>query len=586
MAVATTRAPMPAVPVVHRYFEVSLYLLVTVGFLALATTGQLDLLSLLGMTAALSAKALRYRRQQGPELAPGTVTNLTWFYFVFYPVDWLFLSGQFLVATTHLVLFLAVMKLFSARTNRDYLWLTLVAFMEILAAATLTVDTTFLVFFALFLLAGISTFVSYEVKRGTETARTAPLPEASGLARRLQRSLALTSVAVTAGTLALATVFFFLLPRFTTGYLSSYGFQPETLTGFSDQVTLGDIGAIKRNPKVVMRIRAQGDNPRALEGLKWRGLALTHFDGHTWTTHKRYQPWILRSRSGLFELPAVIRDFPPAREVWQKARPRRVRYRVLLEPVSANALFVAAEATELHTRFRGILIDATGSLSYYRHSFAQLGYDVSSSLLRPPAELLRAAPAEYSPAMQQDYLQLPALDPQVVALAEEIVAGLDNPYDKAAAIELYLRSRFGYTLDLPAAPEDDPVANFLLVRRRGHCEYFAASMTVLLRSQGVPARLVNGFLTGEFNDIGENYIVRAQDAHTWVEVYFPGVGWVEFDPTPPDPNAPQRNFWTRLGYYADAFDLWWDEWVINYDDQHWGRTLRNVGHNMRNALGL
>jgi hypothetical protein len=154
------------------------------------------------------------------------VTGLTWFYFVFYLVDFFLLSDSFLVATTHLVLFIAVVKLFSARSNRDYLWLALIGFLEILAAATLTVGTTFLIFFFLFLVFGVSTFVSYEIKRGTETAQTAPLPAGSVVGRRMERSLLGTSVTVAVATLLLASLFFFTLPRVTAGYMSAYGFQP------------------------------------------------------------------------------------------------------------------------------------------------------------------------------------------------------------------------------------------------------------------------------------------------------------------------------------------------------------------------
>ncbi|MGH9804292.1 MAG: DUF4129 domain-containing transglutaminase family protein, partial [Candidatus Acidiferrales bacterium] len=181
-----------------------------------------------------------------------------------------------------------------------------------------------------------------------------------------------------------------------------------------------------------------------------------------------------------------------------------------------------------------------------------------------------------SPALRAIYLQLPAIDPRVAALAQQLTRDFDNPYDKAREIERYLRTQFGYTLEMPSEPQADPIAHFLFERRRGHCEYFAASMAVLLRTVGIPSRMVNGFLTGEYNDVGANYIVRAQDAHTWVEVYFPGVGWAEFDPTPPDPNPPALTWWTTVRHYYDAFDMFWDEWVINYDESHQFALAREV----------
>jgi len=140
-------------------------------------------------------------------------------------------------------------------------------------------------------------------------------------------------------------------------------------------------------------------------------------------------------------------------------------------------------------------------------------------------------------------------------------------HDMAATIEQHLRTRYGYTLELSGTPGESPLAHFLFTRRAGHCEYFASAMTVMLRVLGVPARYVNGFLPGEYNDIGEDYIVRGSDAHSWVEVYFPEIGWMTFDPTPPSDER-LRGWLGRLALYYDWFELMWSEWVINYDMAH------------------
>ncbi len=92
-------------------------------------------------------------------------------------------------------------------------------------------------------------------------------------------------------------------------------------------------------------------------------------------------------------------------------------------------------------------------------------------------------------------------------------------------------------------------------------------MTVMLRRLGVPARYINGFLAGEYNDVGGDYIIRASDAHSWVEVYFPGYGWMTFDPTPPSSEV-AGGVLSQLGLYWDWFQLQWSEWVINYDFLH------------------
>jgi hypothetical protein len=171
----------------------------------------------------------------------------------------------------------------------------------------------------------------------------------------------------------------------------------------------------------------------------------------------------------------------------------------------------------------------------------------------------------------EQYLRLPPLDSRIPKLAEEITANATSNYDKAVAVEQYLSTRFGYTLELPRTLAPDPLANFLFERKHGHCEYFASSMAVMLRTLGIPSRMVTGFHGGEFNDLTGQYVVRASDAHSWVEAYFPGSGWISFDPTPSG-SVPARTGWSRMRLYVDAAASFWREWVINYDVSH-QRTL-------------
>jgi len=161
---------------VQRYFEISLLLMLATGFLTVATTGKLDLVSMVGMFGALVIKLWSYVREADYSLSPKTVTRISIFYIFFYGLDFLIFSSgpspldRMLSATVHLVLFTAVMKIFSARTYRDYGYLATLSFLMMLASAVLTVGTTFLVFFTLYVLFAISTFISYEIKRAVEAA--------------------------------------------------------------------------------------------------------------------------------------------------------------------------------------------------------------------------------------------------------------------------------------------------------------------------------------------------------------------------------------------------------------------------------
>jgi len=256
-----------------------------------------------------------------------------------------------------------------------------------------------------------------------------------------------------------------------------------------------------------------------------------------------------------------------------------MRYTILLQPVATDALFAPAYVLSLRGNFASdpltpdggprqsyLRLDSTRSLFNPFHNYVAFQYEGFSLLPAVPPKLLREAPAVYPQETRATYLQLPPLDSRVEQLAKQITANAATAYDKAAAIEIYLRTRFGYTLDLTGKPEEDALAKFLFVTRSGHCEYFASAMTVMLRTLGVPARVVNGFLPGQYNDIGGDYIVRASDAHTWVEVFFPGYGWLTFDPTPPGRDA--EGFLSRVGAYWDWLQLTWNEWIVNYDFAH------------------
>ncbi len=149
---------------------------------------------------------------------------------------------------------------------------------------------------------------------------------------------------------------------------------------------------------------------------------------------------------------------------------------------------------------------------------------------------LRLASTEYPEQISDRYLDLPSSVPErVYQLASEITAGRDNPYDKAKAIEAYLRT-YPYDLEVPAPPEDQDVADyFLFDLKKGYCDYYATAMVVLARASGVPARFVSGYASGSYDAPNAQYIVRELHAHSWAEVFFPGIGWIEFEPTASQP---------------------------------------------------
>ena len=151
---------------------------------------------------------------------------------------------------------------------------------------------------------------------------------------------------------------------------------------------------------------------------------------------------------------------------------------------------------------------------------------------------------------------------------------------RAARIEDHLHREFTYSLDteVPALSRD-PLADFLFATKRGYCEYFASAMAVLLRTQGIPARVVTGFQSGYYNDVSGSWVMRASDAHAWVEGWIDGRGWVTFDPTP-SAATPSATGWIqtrlrRMSMYLDAADTAWQQWVMQHTTRGGRRRWRS-----------
>jgi hypothetical protein len=590
----TISEPMPVhLSAIRRHFEISLYFMLLTGGLTLVSTGKLDLVTILVLPSAMLYKGYRWWHSKGPEITNRTATWLTVAYFVFFPFDLWIVSRMLaagaqnpalyaaLLATIHLMLFATVVRLYSASTTRDYLFLTMMGFTCMLAAAILTVDTVFLAFFFIFLGLAVSTFVALEMWRSAQGTVTHPMEAGTGAADHLHNALSLTAVGIAMGALLVGAVIFLILPRFSGGYMSALNMQSSMITGFSDEVELGEIGEIKKNSQVVMRVTVDGGLAMA-HGVHWRGVALTRFDGKRWYNDP-HEPTTLTSPSEgeVFRLNSA--------DASALKSGKQIHYTVLLEPIGSNALFFANEVETVRGHFSEdagrpsfvprhtyLLKDFTGSVFNPYHTYARIEYQANSLLPAPPPADVRLAGSDYPDDIRQNYLQLPKLDPRIPELAAQITARPKAPYDKAVVMEAYLRSHYGYTLDLSGTPQAEPLSYFLFQKRAGHCEYFAAAMTVMLRTQGIPARYINGFQTGEYNDVAGDLVVRASDAHSWVEAYFPGFGWLTFDPTPPSNEKPP-GFFSQLFHYWDWFQLQWSEWVINYDFLHQITVAQNLG---------
>jgi protein-glutamine gamma-glutamyltransferase len=542
----------------QRYFQISFHAMMVSAFFALALTGRLDPVSILIFPAGLGLSC--YRAIKGsPTLISGRGGFFFSFgYIFFFLFDMGILSRSFIPAAIHLVLFLQLLKLFQEKTDKDYLYLIILSFLQILAASSLTIDMSFVATLFLFLVALVSTLISFDMYRAERKNRI----------QMQEVSVPLWGVSMWATVWIILTgvVLFFTIPRIGTGYFTQATVQSLLGTGFTDSVQLGEIGQVKLSSAVVMHARQISGAPFAI--LKWRGIALDRFDGHNWlkTDRKRYPLRPSLDAQYLFHPVLQPRD--------------TARYEILLEPLATTTLFGPHQVRSLSGHLQALEYDNDDSIYLRFPPARRIQYEVLSEV--PDRSRTLSDSATEDPGDR--YLQLPRnIDPRISQLAAEITAQGKSVYEKASLVESYLKRHYAYTLDLRWTPGPQPLSTFLFQAKAGHCEYFASAMAILLRTAGLHTRLVNGFLMGEYNSVGGNYIVRQSDAHSWVEVYIPGNGWVEFDPTPPDPNKNEVTLATQISHYIDAMGLFWSSYVLVYDSGAQLQLFRSAQDSVQSA---
>jgi transglutaminase-like putative cysteine protease len=270
---------------------------------------------------------------------------------------------------------------------------------------------------------------------------------------------------------------------------------------------------------------------------------------------------------------------------------RRLVQRVVREPVASGVLFAAGEPEALHGGLGRVWRDANGSLSAPREAEERVRYTVTSAERQPGDAELRADAARLPGREAARFLRLPALGPEIPALARRVTEGAASDAERVRALESWLR-RTGRYDDHPPEPDPadrrSPVEVFLLGEVTGHCEYFASAMVVLARSLGLPARLVNGFAGGAPNAIGGFVELTNSDAHAWVEVHFERAGWVRYDPTPPDLRlraVAAGSLLDRVAELGSAVELWWFERVVDFDRSDQFGALKSAWLAWREARG-
>ena len=578
------------------------YLMVGFAYLAMTTGGGISpIVAIAGFGALITSWWWEPPRIKIEKFA--WVWTVASVFALAYSVLTAIVTGDFLGVGAQFLTWLIIAKAFNRRAARDWQQMYLLAFLMLVAGSVINPDLTYGLCFLGFVITSTWALTLFHLRREMEDNLLVK-HAADRASERVEVRRILDSRRIVGGRFLLGTgllsfgvflaaaAIFLALPRVGIGFfLKSRG--GLTLTGFSDGVKLGGHGVLKSDPTVVMRVEIAAQyGSRSAPEIHWRGVAFDYYEGGQWrrtknapltrsqptstqTVDRRYLNWDQQREPGWEAIDANL--------------PRLVKQDIWLDPLDSDVLFGAGKPRLVEyphvARRRSPIAEYNDEIRLAHGS--TIHYTVYSELAPPPIDRLRTATGEL-PRGYEVYLQLDtAITSRTRALALEITRGKTTAYDKAIAIQDWLKTNTSYTLVLEDPKGQEPVDFFLFDRKKGHCEYYASAFAILARINGIPVRQVNGFLGGEWNEYQGYVAVRAGDAHSWDEVYFPGAGWVTFDPTPAGGGTSLgrggSGWRARLGRMLDTLRFQWSKWVIEYDLASQLELFRAIGRGIKSV---
>lgn len=471
---------------------------------------------------------------------------------VFFVLDYSSSSSGLIVSASRFLAILLALKLFDLNKDRDFLIAYGIVFFQVLAAAGSTVSPVFFLLLFLFIAGSIWGMIIYNLKRD----RLEAAPESKGLPGDFFGAPFFVSVLITSAISLLITFgLFFILPRMGIGFLEKKTLNTVKVSGFSDKVDIGALGPVKKDSTVVMRIETR-DGERNLPYL--RGMALDHYDGRSWTRTVKDSA-LIRKTGGVFRT-----GNPGGRLMEQN---------IVLEPLETEALFTAGYPVMVEGGFNDIWLDRAKTIRLASPPYSRIEYRAWTTAYGPGED---DGPGERH--LDTGFMDR-GLREKIFTLLPEIIKNETTGADKADSIESWLKANYRYTLDPASGGGGPPLEDFLFTSKEGYCEHYATAMAVLLRSAGIPSRIITGFLPGEWNSYGNYYIVRQQDAHSWVEAYIDGQ-WVAYDPTPAAGLSPYYRP-SSISLYLDYLRLRWNRYVVHFSSSDQRRAALAV----ENAAG-
>jgi transglutaminase-like putative cysteine protease len=535
------------------------HLVALLGFLSIWITGAVDHLSAIVFVAALAFSFINSKIRRQYYINETLSTFLAISLVVYVLLSFLFLEVEVLKAVLIFLIYTQIIKLLGSKTIRDIVQIYILSFFQFLAGSVVAINFGYGVAFVAYVAVSFSAIVILNITR--ESHDTSSKEDPNLVTGKFLSTTALISMCV----LVFTAMIFISVPRIRTGFFMSDFIRPESLrTGFSDEVKLGQVGEIKFDRSPVMRVMILNKKINSIpRPIYWRGIALDRFDGTHWrASNRNYQN---------------IRRKTDTETIVKRSSNELLAQEIFTEPIDTDILFSA----NVPVGFQGLegrtITEINDSYVLPNNTSYKLKYFAYSDLEVPKANDLISDQGEYPAEIMNDYLQLPVLNKKIQDLAIELTKDKTNTYDRAISIKNYLQNNLRYTRTLKRGTGEFPLDDFLFENKAGHCEYFATSMVVMLRVLGIPSRLVNGFIDGEWNAHGDFFLVRESDAHSWVEVYFPTYGWVSFDPTPEsaDPDA-EKGALYFLSSYVDYLKFRWSRYVIDYDQRDQNQFFRHL----------
>ena len=508
--------------------------------------------------------------------------NIAAIVFLFIQIGRVIAGEATLSAGVQYAAFLRISRLSHRKTAADYQQITILGFLHLIAGTALSAGLDYAVVFFGFVVVMPWMLALTHIRKELETQHGVDTP----MLRGELDSREFATPAFFGGTTLLAVplfvltaAMFFAFPRVGFGALSNLGARTQSVAGFGDDVELGGFGTIRDDPTVVMRIKPKNrpDPPQQSITVRLRGTSFDRYRDGRWSRTKSNGVELQRRRDQYI--------------VFRPAEAEDQEYEIILDPMEEAVLFLPAGTVALRVpptvragrnRYRRITHAPGLDIRYGGTVDAPLTYKAFTKPKR------RGFQEPLPSAFRKRYVEVPDGYERVAALAQEVVGGASNPHLQAQRIESYLRGGgdFRYTLRQPDTEGRDPLHVFLFETKAGHCEYFSTAMAIMMRSLGLPARNVTGFLGADYNPYGDYYAVRNGHAHSWVEVLIDG-RWVTFDPTPVSGQvfAAPSGLSVKLRQMMDAMRVRWAEYIVEYNIRDQARAFQGFAAWYRSLRG-